>query len=321
MSIPIDQPRKRAAGFGPLGPAALHGTVALAATAMLVGGIVFFRQPGALIRLFDIPSVVLLFSVVALSVAIVCAGQLYVHHWFRSQDFVQHNEVGGLIFTVAGAIYAVILGFITVVAWQHYSDAQQLVAQESAAAVDAWHVAVGLPPAQRSRVRGDILKYANLMVTDEWPAMHVGKHSVESDMIGMDAIDVAETFNPANAAQTNAQTMTLEQLRVVHDTRQRRLSANTFGIAKLEWIILVLGAVCVLCFCWLFGLSNPRVHLLMTSAVTVIVASTMVLLFELQYPFCSGIGVPSDAWTVVVNHIHSMEHGMKMPQPAMDMPM
>lgn len=286
----------------------------------LIGSLIgFFRQPGALIRLFDIPAPLLLLAAIALSVALVCGGQLYVHHTFKAKDFVQHNEVGGLIFTVAGAIYAVVLGFITVVAWQHYSDAQQLVAQESAAAVDAWHTAIGLPAGTRNRVRTDLLEYANLMVNEEWPLMHAGRHSVKSDMIGVDAIDAVETFVPGNPAQANAQSATLEQLRVVHDTRQRRLSANSFGIAQFEWLVLSIGAACVLGFCWLFGVSNARVHLMMTSAVTVIVASTMILLFELQYPFCSGMGVPSDGWAVVVDHIHSMQSGA--PMSGMDMKM
>ena len=50
----------------------------------------------------------------------------------------------------------------------------------------------------------------------------------------------------------------------------------------------------------------------MTSAVTVIVASTLILLFELQYPFRSNIGVPSDDWVAVIDHIQSMQTGSLM---------
>jgi hypothetical protein len=38
----------------------------------------------------------------------------------------------------------------------------------------------------------------------------------------------------------------------------------------------------------------------------------MVLLFELQYPFRSDIGVGADAWRDAVKHIHQMQTGTVM---------
>lgn len=289
-----------------------HAAIVLAACALLAFAIVFLRRPDALEQLLRISPSALLLGAVLLAVALVCTGQWYVHRLFNEQDFVQHNEVGGFIIAVAGSLYAVVLGFLTVVAWQHYSDARQLVALESAASVDAWHVALGLPRDKRSRIRDDMLRYAHLMVDNEWPEMRAGKFDEPSGILAMDALDAAEDFVPANMQESNAQAATLQQLGVLHDVRQRRLSDNASGISTFEWTVLLLGAVCVLCFCWLFGLANRRVHLVMTSAVTVIIASTLILLFELQYPFRSNIGVPSDDWVAVIDHIHQMQTGAQM---------
>jgi hypothetical protein len=52
----------------------------------------------------------------------------------------------------------------------------------------------------------------------------------------------------------------------------------------------------------------------MTSTVALVVAATLVLLFELQYPFRSNIGISPDAWHGLIAHIHLMETGG---QPAM----
>jgi hypothetical protein len=54
------------------------------------------------------------------------------------------------------------------------------------------------------------------------------------------------------------------------------------------------------------------VHLLMTSAVTIIITSTLVLLFELQYPFRSNLSISSDSWKGVIEHIHFMQSGSQM---------
>ena len=257
--------------------------------------------------LYNVPPVALLFGAIVLAVGFACLGQLYVHRRFRQTDFVQHNEVGGFIIAVVGTLYAVLLGFLTI--WQHYAEAQEQVSQESAAAVDAWHTAVGLPKAVRSRIRRDLLAYANIMIGSEWPAMRRGSYDPQADIVVMDAMDATGTHTPTNLRESTAQLTTQQQLSTLHDERVRRLSKNRSGVRAFEWLVLWIGFVCVLCFCWLFGLRNARAHLLMTSIVAIVMVSSLVLLFELQHPFRSRVGIGSDTWSSFVKHIRLMQNG------------
>jgi hypothetical protein len=262
------------------------------------------------------PAAGLLIAAIGVAVAGACVGQWYVHRLLPERDFVQHNEVGGFIIAVAGTLYGVALGFLTVVTWQHFSAANDLVTLESAAATDAWHMAVDLPPAIRSKVRQDVLAYSQLMIAHEWPTMRDGSFDAKADIIVMDAIGAAGDFKPADAGQANGQSATLQQLGVLHDFRQRRLADNASGIVPFEWLVLLIGAACVVCFCWLFGVTNRKAHLLMTSSVVVIITSLLILLFELQYPFRTSLGISPDAWAGVIQHIHIMQAGT---QPNMRM--
>lgn len=259
--------------------------------------------------LLQIPAVVLLLSAVAIAIAGAGAGQIYVHHRFSSQDFIAHNEVGGIIIAVAGTLFAVVLGFLTVVVWQEYTDARRVVVLESSADIDAWHTAVGLPPSVRERVRADVMRYARIMIESEWPEMRRGTFDPEAAIISMDAIDAAGSLVPANMGEANAQTATLQELGILHDARQQRIAIIHGGVTLFEWVVLLISAACIICFCWLFGLRNRHVQLLMTSTVVTIVVSTLVLLFELQYPFRSDIGIRPDAWKDAVAHIHEMQAG------------
>lgn len=262
--------------------------------------------------LYSIPAVVLLLAAVVIAIVVAGGGQVYVHRRFSSQDFVAHNEVGGIIIAVTGTLYAVILGFLTVVVWQHFSQARELVVLESGADIDAWHTAVGLPSTVRKRVRDDMLSYAKIMVNSEWPEMRKGEFDPRAAEVGMDAIDATGTLVPANMGESNAQITTLEQLSVMHDARQRRIDVNHSGVSWFEWLVLLMGATCVICFCWLFGLRNARTQLLMTSTVVTIIVSILVLLFELQYPFRSDVGIGPDAWKAAIEHIHEMQTGEHM---------
>jgi hypothetical protein len=259
--------------------------------------------------LYAIPALLLLVIALGLAVTLAVAGQVWVHHRFRRQDFIAHNEVGGVMMAVSGTLYAVMLGLLTVATWQHYLEAHQLVVTESDADIDIWHTAVGLPPPVRERVRDDALRYAKIMAGREWPLMKRGENDATAAMVGMDAIHATGSLVPGNAGQANAQAATLQQLTTMHDARQQRIAINMVGLPWFEWLILLMGGTCMISFCWLFGLSKARVHLLMTSIVAVIVVSALVLLFELQYPFRSDVGIGPDAWDDAVAHIHQMQSG------------
>ena len=274
---------------------------------------VSLRGPVVLIDLlYSVPAALLLFAAVVIAIAVFGAGQIYVHRRFSSQDFVAHNEVGGIIIAVTGTLYAVVLGFLTVVVWQHFLEARELVVLESGADVDAWHTAVGLPSAVRQRVREDMLSYAKIMIDREWPMMRLGGFDPGAAAVAMDAIDATGSLVPGNMGESNAQAATMQQLGVMHDARQRRIAVNGSGVSWFEWLVLLVGATCVICFCWLFGLRNPRTQLLMTSTVVTIIVSILVLLFELQFPFRSDVGIGPDAWRAAVTHIHQMETEVRM---------
>lgn len=259
--------------------------------------------------LCSIPAVVLLLCALTLAISLACLGQIYVRRRWNSDDLIVHNEVGGILIAVAGTLYAVVLGFLTVVAWQHFEEAREVVVTESNADIDAWHTAVGLPSAVRQRVRTDVLAYAKEVIERDWASMRQGDADPQPALISMDAIDAVGSFNPANGAESNAQQSTMEQLTVLHDARQRRIGMNRGGISWFEWLVLFIGGTCIICFCWLFGLPSQRMQLIMTSTVVTIMVSTMVLLFELQYPFRSDVGVKPDAWRYAVFHIHEMQTG------------
>lgn len=258
---------------------------------------------------YSIPAIVVLFGVLATVLAFAGAGQVYVHRRFATRDFIAHNEVGGIIIAVSGTLYAVILGFLTVVVWQHFVEAGQIAVQESDAVINVWHTSVGLTPPVRDRVRADMLRYSDTMVSGEWPSMKRGSFDASIALIDMDAIDAVGRFVPSNLGQSNAQQATLQELNVMHGARQQRIAINAGGVPWFEWLVLAIGATCIICFCWLFELRNARVQILMTSTVVTIIVSILVLLFELQYPFRSDVGIGPENWQAAVRHIHQMQAG------------
>jgi hypothetical protein len=281
-----------------------YGGLAYGLACLITAAIVWRVRPTLLI---EAPAVSLLLAALSATVALSCAGQWYVHHRFPQHDFVQHNEVGGFIIGVTGSLYAVMLGFLIVVGWQHFADARQLVASEAALDADVWHAADGLPTAARTRVRSEALQYSLLMTRDEWPQMRAGNFDTDADFTVMRAMTAADGLIPANSKESNAQSATLQALGSLHDVRQRRLADNAGGLSSFEWLVLAIGAACVISMCWIFGIANAGVHLFMTATVTISITSALILLFELQYPFRTDLRIMPTSWLATINHIHLMQ--------------
>lgn len=257
--------------------------------------------------LYALPPFVFLALALTVVVGLACAGQWYVHARFREREFVPSNDVAGFIIAVVGTLYAVVLGFITVIVWQHYDETRLLAARESASVGDVWHDTVGLPPMLRTHVRGDLLAYAQTMIDDEWPRMREGGASPRGDVLLMDATSDVGMLVPANAMESNAQAAIVHLLNDVHDDRSARHAANEAAVSPFQWTILLLGAMVVIGFCYLFRVAHPRAHYLMTAAVATVIASMFVLIFELQYPFRTELGVSAASWRALVVHIHAMD--------------
>ena len=257
--------------------------------------------------LYAVPPFVLLIAAIVLAPAAACTGQWYLRSRLKLRTFFVDNDVAGFIIAVVGTLYAVLLGFMTVQVWEHYEAARLRVWDESASVADVWHDAVGLPPAVRARMRGDMFAYANVMVADEWPAMRTGLFSRRGDALIMDAATVAGTFVPHDMSQSNAQAAVIARLNDVHDARGSRLAANAEALSPFQWAVLWIGAAVVLAFCYVFSVSHLNAHMIMTGSVAILVVTMFVLLFELQYPFRSDLGIKPEAWNALIVHIHAMD--------------
>ena len=245
---------------------------------------------------YQVPAFLLLFASMAGAAGIAVGAHLIVRRRFRGFAFSSNNNVGGVILGVLGGLYAIMLAFVVGIVWREYDDSGQRVAGEVAAATNVWYAASGLPQPQRRETREMLLEYARLMVDKEWPAMRSGGRSPAAVPMLARAFELVEAVHIGPNGEQNAQQMAMQQLGVMQETRYFRLDDNERGLTTFQWTILVVGSVLVISFCFLLGSDSLRVQLLMTASVAAMIALIFVLIYELDYQFRGGIGLPPDRW-------------------------
>jgi hypothetical protein len=262
--------------------------------------------------LYWLPSWLVLVLGVGLAVALSCGGQLLVHRFVADANFLDDNDLNGYISGTIVTLFAVLIGFVTVVVWQQYDSMRDRVAAEASDVAGVWHDAVGLDPRARTAVRKDMLGYVKLMIDQEWPQMrstgHVGP---QGSAYIMDATTDVGGMDAKTNTQSNAQVTIIGLLNGLHAERDQRLEANQSpAVSGFMWAIMLFGSFAVVVFCYMFGASHRITHLIMTGLVAGVIASMLILTFELQYPFRGDNGISPAVWTGLLAHIQDMdEHG------------
>lgn len=83
----------------------------------------------------------------------------------------------GRLLSVTGTLFAVVLAFIILAAFQTYDGARAGAATEANSLLDMFRTAALYPVGQRDRLRADFVCYARTVVNEEWPAMRHGASS------------------------------------------------------------------------------------------------------------------------------------------------
>src|SRR5215831_4364422 len=117
--------------------------------------------------------------------------------------------------------------------------------------------ASGLPDSQRVEIQHLVANYAHIMIDDEWPAM-------ARNTIAHEASDTVRKFwetvsKPGDLGVTHQLSLqqTMQELSSMAEHRRIRQLQSQTTLAKVLWVVLIVGAALTLMSACLFGSQNP----------------------------------------------------------------
>lgn len=240
--------------------------------------------------------------IVAAVAVLAVAVHLLVQRRFEYGVLSRHNDVAGFLLSVVGVIYAVVLGFVVIVAWQKYDTAKHDVESEVAATIDLDHAVTGFPAPLRNRLRKQLLAYAHRVVSDEWPAMRAGRLGLAGSPILEEVSTEIETFAPHTMAQADTHQVALADIQRAWDARRERILQDEPSVPPILWMALVAGAVATLGFAYLFGVENRLAQLVMTAIVAALIGIMFVVIAAFDRPFRGSVGIAPSGWYYFFQH-------------------
>ncbi|MCI0572969.1 MAG: DUF4239 domain-containing protein [Myxococcaceae bacterium] len=203
-----------------------------------------------------------------------------------------HHPVAGVLLTLVGSVYGIVLAFVLVAVWQGFEDARTIVSMEASAAGNVARLARGLPAPTGPALHDATVAYLEAVIRDGWPRMAEAHRSAEVDQRIATMWRLLVTFEPRSEGTRNVHLEALDQMGDLATQRGLRLLASRYQLPHLLWVVLIIGGIATLCFVNFFGLRYPRSEALMTIVVALLLSAAIYTILALHQPFSGDVRVP-----------------------------
>jgi hypothetical protein len=200
------------------------------------------------------------------------------------------NDVTGWQLGILGTTYGVILGFMLYTVWNDFRVAEINTNLEATSLLTVSRIAGGLPSPEREEFHALGLKYAEVVVGQEWPAMQFQQDSHASEAVLGDMWKLLVEAKSEGGASNSVDHLTsaLSDLSKKRNLREQELQIRLPGIL---WLLLVAGAGATVGSACLLGNDNKWLHYCQVLALTFVVSVTLAAIADLARPFEGAVSV------------------------------
>lgn len=215
-----------------------------------------------------------------------------------------HTDRAGFILAVIGVIYAVLLAFVAIGAWERFEAAEVRSYDEAQALGTIYRDAENFPSG--AALRALIKVYARSIIDVEWPDMRNGEKTEISPALMERIGRGVRALNPTSPRLQNLQGRMLVAVETAWNDRQTRLTIDFMGINPILWVVLILGAYITVSFTYLFEWDATVMQQLMIGGLSLMIGLVIFLVLALDYPFRGSMAVSPDAFESLLRTLNAL---------------
>jgi hypothetical protein len=257
----------------------------------------------AILWLNDLPlwasSLVLVGGAITLSIVGTAVSGLF----FGEQQLSLNNVVGGFKYLYISSVYASFLGFLLFGVYNRNDKQREDVVSEVAGLTTLDRLAVAFPAVTRTQLRDAIKEYARQVVEVEWPRLR--DRSARLSMIS--ALDTLDSLYGAVEPTTRKQRELIKYSRTlvsqIRDERGLRILRSAGTLQVLLWGVTLAGTAIAMIFPWVFGSPNINATMLMSILSTLLMASIVLVVLKLSYPFGGEYGIRPAPYSAFIKEV------------------
>lgn len=235
--------------------------------------------------------------------ALVLGLDVPIHRRLPHPRLGRHNDVTGVIVSVVGVAYAIVIGLCVVSLWEGYTAAED-TARDEAVNLTALVPAGAVFDAQTQRTLADeVIRYESALVTD-WQAREA-EGTERRRTADLDRLTAAVgALRPATEAQRAFVLEAIERIgraEQYHHTSDGR--ANDQQMSGVMWLGVLVTTASILGMCLFFGLDDTTLRRILLTLTSAVIATNLFLVVEMNYPYYGSFSVSPDAYEQVIDSL------------------
>lgn len=217
----------------------------------------------------------------------------------------EHKDLAGYVLQIMGTLYAVLIAFAVVTAWQRYHEAQAVADAEANSLNDTFRIAQGLDVPERDEFRRTVIEYGRLVIEEEWACIPSGEEGPRTRQAYQHLWDLVSSMNPATERDKALYAAVLGGMADVSNGHRRRLIFGQGQLNGLIWFTLIAGGMLTVGFSFFFGLDHLGRQAFMTAFFAGMILLNLFVVAALDQAFTGPAKVEPAAMRFVLKHMES----------------
>jgi len=208
------------------------------------------------------------------------------------------NDFTGAVVAVIGTTYAVILAFMLSGVWNMFQQAQSNEEQEANALVNVWRIATQLQVPGAQEAQAACLKYANIAVQKEWPALLADKPMPTDNADTINQLwKFAGEIQSHSGNDSIAAYQMMEELRLLTEYRRIRTMQSQEELPAILWAVLIVGGIITVVAACFFGVPSFHFHVLQVGMLSFLISLVLVAIADIDRPYQGPVTVQPEGFT------------------------
>jgi hypothetical protein len=228
--------------------------------------------------------------ILGLSLAIGLTSSFGLRRALRLQSTEDDREHAVSLMQVVAAYIGILIAFAGVQVWQDFSDAQNGVHREAAAAAELYRDLDTYGPETQPQKQA-LRAYMTSVVADEWPSLSEGQASGKTEIALFRLFQSMGQIHPKDNRSTAIYTEAFSNLNDLVGFRRDRLIHSNSGMPIILWIVGLVGSVLIVAYTATFKPS--RANAMMISGISLALGLVFLFILIVDRPYKGAFSVDS----------------------------
>jgi hypothetical protein len=232
--------------------------------------------------------------------AVILGLDVVIHRRLPHQRLRPHNEVTGVIVSVVGVAYAIVIGLCVVSLWEGYTAAKDNSRDEAASLTALVPAGAVFGPEVQQRITDDVVRYESDIVTDWQTRRAEGSERRRT----ADLAELTATIGALDATTEPQRAFVLDAVERIGRAEVYHHNADAEAddqrMSSVMWLGVLLSTAAMIGMSLLFGLDDNALRRVLLVLVGTVIATNLFLIIEMNYPYYGSFAVTPDAYEQVI---------------------